>query len=216
MIFNRLRYVGICGIISLLSYLAMLIFSPLAFPGYNWLTMAVSELSASDAPSLALATQLNSLFGPCGVVSIMAVAIAVCVCKSRCLKIGVYLFAGMEWICNVGYTMFPWASTQSTSSFQNVMHIVVTVLVVVLSIAGMVLIAIGAKKEKLNKLFISTIVCLSFMFIGAMGTNAFPKLLGLFERFSTLSTVVYNAILGIWLIIGIEPKISENNEKVLA
>lgn len=48
MLEKRLRSFGIFGIISLLSYSAMVIFSPLAYPGYDWLTMAVSELSAEQ------------------------------------------------------------------------------------------------------------------------------------------------------------------------
>ena len=64
----KLRHLGIFGIISLLSYTAMVVFSPLAYPGYDWLGMAVSDLSADGAPSQALAEQLNALFGPCGVV----------------------------------------------------------------------------------------------------------------------------------------------------
>lgn len=50
---------------------AMVLFSPLAYPGYDWMSMAVSDLSAEGAPSRELSAQLNSLFGPCAVVSIM-------------------------------------------------------------------------------------------------------------------------------------------------
>lgn len=71
----KLSKLGICGIISLLSYAVSVFLSPLAYPGYNWMTMAVSELSAVDAPSRALCGQLSSLFGPCGIVSIMAVVL---------------------------------------------------------------------------------------------------------------------------------------------
>lgn len=35
----KLSKLGICGIISLLSYTAMVVFSPLAYPGYDWMTM---------------------------------------------------------------------------------------------------------------------------------------------------------------------------------
>ena len=51
----KLSRLGICGVLSLLSYLAMVIFSPLAYPGYDWMRMAVSELSAVGAPSRELA-----------------------------------------------------------------------------------------------------------------------------------------------------------------
>ena len=55
----KLTKLGICGIISLLSYTAMVVFSPLVYPGYDWLSMAVSELSAVGAPSAELAGRLN-------------------------------------------------------------------------------------------------------------------------------------------------------------
>ena len=42
----KLKHLGIFGIISLISYTSMVVFSPLAYPGYNSLTMAVSDLSA--------------------------------------------------------------------------------------------------------------------------------------------------------------------------
>lgn len=48
MLERRLRYFGIFGIISLLSYSAMVIFSLMVYPGYDWLKMAVSELSAEQ------------------------------------------------------------------------------------------------------------------------------------------------------------------------
>ena len=48
MLERRLRYFGIFGIISLLSYSAMVIFSPMVYPGYDWLKMVVSELSAEQ------------------------------------------------------------------------------------------------------------------------------------------------------------------------
>ena len=147
MIEKRLRMLGILGIISLLSYTAMVVFSPLAYPGYDWLSMAVSDLSAEGAPSEALAGQLNALFGPCGLVSIMAVCVGVADCKSKVLKLGIYFFAAMEWICDVGYSLFPWVNDAPTSNPQNVMHLAVTVLVVVFSLVSLVLVAIGAGKE---------------------------------------------------------------------
>ena len=48
MLEKRLRYFGIYGIISLQPYSTMAIFSPMVYPGYDWLKMAVSELSAEQ------------------------------------------------------------------------------------------------------------------------------------------------------------------------
>ena len=199
----RLSRLGICGIISLLSYTAMVVFSPLAYPGYDWMRMAVSDLSADGAPSQALAEQLNALFGPCAVVSIMAVCVAVARCRSKTFKVGIYFFATMEWICTVGYKLFPWVAGASNTHPQNVMHLIVTVLVVVFSLTALVLIAIGASKTDLESLGIWAIICLAAMLIGAAGTALLPAtVFGLVERFSTFSAVVFNAVLGIYLLMG--------------
>ena len=203
MIEKRLSKLGILGVISLLSYTAMVVFSPLAYPGYDWMSMAVSDLSAKGAPSEALAGQLNALFGPCGLVSIMAVCVGVAFCKSKVFKLGIYFFAAMEWVCNVGYKLFPWVSDAPASNPQNMMHLAVTVLVVVFSLVSLVLVVIGAKKEQIHSLSIWAIVCLFAMLIGPIGTALLPKaVFGLFERFSTFSAVVFNAVLGIYLMKG--------------
>ena len=199
----KLSKLGICGIISLLSYTAMVIFSPLAYPGYNWMSMAVSELSAVGAPSKELAGQLNALFGPCALVSVMAVCVAIAGSKTKLFRVGIYLFVAMEWCCNVGYECFPWTSSGNEVSFQNVMHIAVTAAVVVLSIASLVVIIIGAKKDNQKTIEVWAIISLAAMLGGAVGTSILPQMVfGIAERISTFSVVVFNAILGTELLRG--------------
>ena len=196
----KLKHLGMCGIISLLSYTAMVVFSPLAYPGYDWLSMAVSDLSAVGAPSAALAERLNALFGPCAVVCVMAVCVGAAGCRSRLLKTGIGFFAAMEWITAVGYKMFPLVQGETVLAFQNAMHIAVTVLVVLFSIISLVLIAIGGRKESISALSSWATAFLAAMMIGAFGTGVLPKsVFGLFERFSTFSAVIFNAVLGICL-----------------
>ena len=199
----KLSKLGICGIISLLSYTAMVVFSPLAYPGYDWLSMAVSDLSAVGAPSAELAGQLNALYGPCGLVSIMAVCVASQNLKTKILRMGIYFFAAMEWISDVGYKLFPWVADADSSHPQNVMHLIVTALVVIFSLTALILSIIGAKKEGMKSLFIWACVCLAAMLLGPIGTGIMPKaVFGLFERFSTFSAVTFNAVLGTFLLLG--------------
>ena len=47
---SLLNACGLLGVLSLLSYTAAVIFSPLAYPGYNLMAQAVSDLSAANAP----------------------------------------------------------------------------------------------------------------------------------------------------------------------
>lgn len=198
-----LRVCGLLGVISLLSYTAAVIISPLAYPDYNWLAQAVSDLSADSAPSRILWNQLSSLYGPCGIVSIMAVCVAVEKSRYKLLKIGIYLFAAMEWVSSVGYTMFPLSDAGTPNGFQNVMHLVVTGTVVVLSIASLVVIFIGTRKNELKILGNLALAAVILMTLGAIGTGAMPKeYFGIPERFSVFAAAGFNAILGIWLFRG--------------
>ena len=216
MIEKRLRLLGLLGVVSLLSYSAFVFISPFFYPGYDWLSSAVSDLCAADAPSLSVANRLNALFGPCGVVSATAVWVASARNRSKLLKSGVSSFLIMEWVCYVGYELFPWISGDSSSSFGNIMHLLVTVLVVLFSILSMVLIALSGKMSGISSLSVWAFSALLMMTIGAIGTGVMPKaVFGLFERFSTFSTVIFNAILGLYLYWGkLTPSIPRKNNPI--
>lgn len=102
----------------------------------------------------------------------------------------------------MGYTCFPWVNGADFSNVQNIMHLAVTVLVVVFSLAALVMICIGARKE-LKSLSIWALACLIAMLAGPVGTGLLPKsVFGLFERLSTFSAVIFNAVLGVYLLMG--------------
>lgn len=46
---NFINYCGLLGVAAFISYTAAVVFSPLAYPGYNQMAQAVSNLSGSDA-----------------------------------------------------------------------------------------------------------------------------------------------------------------------
>ena len=74
---NLMNCCGLFGIVAFLSYTAAVVFSPLAYPGYNWMAQAVSDLSASNAPSLRLWNQLSSLYNVCTLVCAMMVCVGI-------------------------------------------------------------------------------------------------------------------------------------------
>ena len=80
------------------------------------------------------------------------------------------------------------------------MHVyVITIAVVLLSIASLVVIAVGSFKDKRKKLGIMALIALGCMFFGAVGSNAFPKsVFGIIERFSTYSAVIFTVVLGVY------------------
>lgn len=204
-----IQQLGLLGVVSLLSYTAAVVFAPLAYPGYNWMAQAVSDLSASNAPSQMLWNQLSSLYGVCGMISIMMVCVFIQGKLNKTLRVGIYLFAIMNWVSSVGYAMFPLSDSGNAGTFQDIMHIyVVTVLVVMLSIASLVVIMIGGYRDKkYRSLAIWATAALLLMFMGAIGTNAVPKeFFGIPERFSVFAATGFNAVLGIYLFRGFGEK----------
>lgn len=195
---------GLTGVISLISYALAVIFAPLAYPGYNWMTQAVSDLSAETAPSRLLWNQLAAAYNVCSPVCMMCVSIFVSDKKvsTKLFRLGIYLFAIMNWISAIGYRMFPLTdSGKEISTFQEKMHIVITIAVVLLSISSLtILIVAGFKKNGMKGIGIWASIALAMMLIGAIGKSAVsPDCFGIVERFSVFAAVGFNAVLGAYL-----------------
>lgn len=202
-----INWLGLTGVVAFISYTLAVIISPSAFPGYNWMEQAVSDLSAESAPSRMLWNQISALYGVCSVVCVTCVSIYISESRTsnRLFRIGMHLFAIMNWISNVGYTMFPLAdSGKEIASFQEIMHIAVTAAVVLLSIISLVcLIIAGFKKDGIRGFGIWAAVALIMMMIGAIGQKAVPpQYFGIVERFSVFAAVGFNAVSGIYLFRG--------------
>ncbi len=198
---SLLQRLGLLGVVSFLSYTAAVVFAPLAYPGYNWMAQAVSGLSAANAPSLALWNQLSALYNVCEVVCVTVVCIGIQGRKTKLLRSGIYLFAVMEWISAVGYRMFPLSDSGYAGAFQDVMHMAVTALVVLLSIVSLVIIIVaGAKSKSCRSYGVCAAVALAMMLVGAMGMKIVPAAyFGVVERFSVFAATSFNAALGIHL-----------------
>ncbi len=121
--------------------------------------------------------------------------------KTRRLRAGVYLFAIMEWVSAIGYRMFPLSDSGYAGAFQDVMHIVVTALVVLLSIVSLSVIVSAGLKDKSCRFYgVCAAIALGMMIVGAMGMKIVPaQYFGVVERFSVFAATGFNAELGIHL-----------------
>lgn len=165
-----IQKLGLLGVISFLSYTAAVIFSPPAYPGYNWMAQAVSDLSAANASSLALWNQLSSLYNVCEIVCATVVCIGIQGQKTKLLRTGIYLFAVMEWISAVGYRMFPLSISGYAGAFQYVMHMIITAAIVLLSIVSLsVIIVAGVKSKDCRSYGVCAGIALAMMLVGAIG-----------------------------------------------
>lgn len=195
------KKIGLLGIISLISYAAAVIFAPLAYPGYDWISQAVSDLSADTAPSRVLWNQLSALYMPCGIVCCTLCSLAVKGKLNRQLTLGINLFTAMNWVSAVGYAMFPLPQSGKPQNFQGIMHLAVTGAVVLLSIASLALIIYGGMKKKtLPSLAVWAVITLGMMLLGAVGTGLLPaEYFGIPERLSVFSASGFTAVLGMHL-----------------
>ena len=196
-----MNYCGLLGIVALLSYTVAVVFSPLAYPGYNWMAQAVSDLSASNAPSLGLWNQLSSLYNICTLICAMMVCAGIQGKGSRLLRTGIYLFTAMEWISAVGFSVFPLSDSGYAGTFQDKMHILSTILVVLLSIVSLVtLIIAGVKRKEYRSFGVFAGIALGMMLVGALGMKLVPaQYFGVVERFSVFAATGFDAALGIHL-----------------
>lgn len=202
-----INWMGLTGIAALISYAVAAYFCRSAFPGYNWMESAVSDLSAEAAPSRQLWDRLSAVYSAGSVVCATCVAIYVSEIKisSTMFRAGIYLFTIMNWISKIGYSMFALDDAgKGVDSFQEIMHMVVTALVVILSIVSLVLVIIaGCRNKEVRGVGIWAAVFFSMMLIGPLGMQAFPpQYFGIAERFSIYSAIGFNAVLGLYLFNG--------------
>lgn len=199
---SLLQWLCLSGVLGLVFYILHMVIGAMYYPNYNWMSQAVSDLTAANAPSKEVASGLSNIYGLFNVVCVTLMCIYIQGKGNKVLRLGVYLFAIMNWISGIGYSLFELSDSGYAGKFQDIMHVyVVTVLVVVLSIASLVLIAIGGFKNqrKYGSLGVIAIIALVCMFIGAIGTGVVPKMyFGVVERFSTLSAVAFTAVLGLY------------------
>jgi hypothetical membrane protein len=202
-----INWLGLTGIVAFISYTLAMFISPSAFPGYNRMEQAVSDLSVESAPSRMLWNQISALYEVGSVVCATCVSIYISDARisTRLFRIGIHLFTIMNWISNVGYAMFPLAdSGKEIVSFQEIMHMAVTAAVVLLSISSLVcLIIAGFRSDGIRGIGVWAAVALAMMMVGAIGQATVPpQYFGIVERFSVFAAVGFNAVCGIYLFRG--------------
>ena len=180
------------GILSVIFYFLHVMIGQMNYPNYDYLSQAVSDLTSDSSPSKGIARFFSSLYGILSSLVMIGFLYTFRNENVKILKIGVYLLSSMYIISAVGYALFPLSSDTNIHHFQNVMHIVVTIAVVLLTISSLILLAISFKK--INKLpyFILTVLTFAVLMIGSISIGFVPKAyFGLAERLSVFSVVLY-------------------------
>jgi hypothetical protein len=198
------KYLLFCGVAASLLYIAMNIFVPPLYEGYNWVTQTVSELSAVDAPT-------RSVWFPLGIAyTLLIAAFGWGVLKSagenRMLRI-----AGILMILHgvLGLTWSPMHQREALAAgggtFSDTWHIVMSAITVLL-----MLLSIGFGAAAFGKGFrvYSIATILVFIVFGALTFSEAPNVdknlstpfIGLWERINIAAFMVWLAVFAMILL----------------
>ena len=196
-----IRLLSLSGVVAAVFYFLHVYFGIQNYPNYSSMSQAVSDLTATDAPSFIIASRFSALYSMFAVLGCTFLCLIITDQINKTFRLGIYLYTIMNWVSSIGYTLFPLSGKGYQGTFQDIIHFyVVTIAVVLLSIVSLILIFIGGRRNKETKtIAILGLVALLLMFLGSIGTGVAPKeYFGVLERFSVFSVVIYTALLGLF------------------
>jgi len=189
------------GAAGVIFYFLHVIFGTIFYTGYNPAAQAISDLTASNSPSKNIAMPFSALYGLFTVI-FSAYFFAFFKRKiNKCVTFGAGIFCIMNIVSFLGYTFFPVSESGYARTFQDKMHIAVTIIVVILTIIALILFIIGFFKTKTLK-YIGIISLCTFLLLltGAMLITILPKeYFGAAERINVYSIVIYTGIMSFWM-----------------
>jgi hypothetical protein len=214
----RRRFLLYCGVIASLLYIAMNIFTPFLYEGYNWITQTVSELSAVDAPTRPLWAVLGTVY------TLLIAAFGWGVLKSAGLRRSLRM-VGILLIINglFGLTWPPMHQREVLAAgggtFTDTWHIVLSVITVLL-----MFLAIGFGAAAFGKGFriYSIATLLVFIVFGVLTFSEAPNInknlatpfIGLWERINIAAFMVWLLVFANILLRKRKPSLSPANKGI--
>jgi hypothetical membrane protein len=189
------------GVIGVFFYFLHILLGTLFYEGYNPMAQAISDLTASNSPSKNIARPFSFFYGIFTVIFSIYFFVYFKRKINGCVTFGAGFFCIMAIVSFLGYTFFPLSESGCAGTFQDIMHMAVTVAVVLLTIISLILFMIGFfKTQNLKYLGIVSLCTFSLLLTGAMLLNIFPKeYFGIAERINVYSIVLYTGILSFWM-----------------
>lgn len=199
------QILGLSGAVGILLYFAHVFIGGALWQGYNPITQTISELTGTGAPNASFLRVLTTAYG---IFVVFYSFFMYFTFKNwqlnKIARIGAILLIIMELTSLIGYGLFPLDMNKSMARFQNLMHIVVTVVVVVTTLGSVYCIAIGLKKSPGHKMFGAFIlICAVIITVAGLMTpvtmaNNFP-MAGLVERINIFTLQIWLFVSSIYL-----------------
>lgn len=184
----KIKVLQAFGMVSVVFYFINVFLGQALWKEYNPITTDISSLTAIGSPNSELIGIFTLIYGICAVIFAIGIVPESFNRKySHITKLGFIFLLAMTIISLIGYALFPLSPDKTALSFQNIMHIIITGITVLLTILFLFFIGIGfIKKEKFIKLgkisIIAAILIIIFGVLNPISVALGLNILGLTER----------------------------------
>ncbi len=175
------------GMLSAITYFIHVILGQLLWKEYNPITTDISSLTALGAPNASLLRIFTTIYGLCFLLFTLGMLVNAIYTYHSVTKIGYVIFFIMALTTVIGYNLFPLTGDKTVMTIQNIMHIIVTIIVVFTTIASLFCIAIGyLRNDRLRTLgricLTTAILITAFGLLNPISIGLELNILGLSER----------------------------------
>lgn len=194
----------ICGMLSSIVYISHVFLGAKLWNEYSAIKQPISDLTGEGAPNAEILRVFTSVYGILAIIFAVTLYLSIKECANMPSKIGMMLLIIMEVSSFLGYSLFPLDDTNAGMTFQTLMHIIVTIIVVISTIGSTFLMGTGFRKiENMRKLGTFIILCGCIITISGASTgiiisNSIP-ILGLIERVNIFTVQLMVFILSFFL-----------------
>ncbi len=175
------------GMMGAVIYIVHTIVGQILWPEYNPITTDISSLTANGAPNAGLLRVFTLIYGICTILFVTGMIIKAFRKYHSLVRTGYIILLIMEITSLFGYGLFPLTGDKSEMNFQNMMHIIVTVIVVFTTIASGFFLAAGYLKQEKMKVvgrftLVMAVLITLFGSLNPVGMGLKLDILGLTER----------------------------------
>lgn len=209
------QLLSLTGLIGVLFYTAHVLIGGFLWQGYSHLSQTISELTANGAPDAGFLSILTTIYGILMIIfSVSLYFIFRALEVKNVARIGAILLIVMEVTSLGGYSFFPLDEAGSTMNFQNIMHIVVTAVVVLTTLSCFYFTGIGLLKtpgfSKIGRFVLIMAVIITVAgFATPMTMASGLPFSGLVERLNIFSIQTCLSVLSIYFFLRQKPVVVE-------
>ncbi len=194
------KYTLPLGMVGVIAYLTHTGLGRILWSEYNPITTDISSLTAAGAPNRELLLVFTYIYGISMILFITGLLIKSFRKYHSSVKIGYIIMIIMQIVSFVGYSLFPLSGDKTVMNFQNILHIIVTVIVVFTTIISGYFLAFGYIKQEKKPILGKFILVMAIIITIAGMTNPICinmklNILGLTERI-----VIYSLQLMLFII----------------